>query len=184
LRSSKGRYRRKHGTKARETAREQAKKRRIDERPSILERRGRIGDFEGDTVLGSDKRVRIVSLVDRKSGYPIAFLLPYMNARLLTELALKKLRRLPRSKRKTVTFDNGTEFSDWERLEERSGMTIYFAYPYHAWERGTNENTNSLLRQYFPKIYDFNLITERDLQQVVERKRLKFETPHRVFWRK
>lgn len=190
LRSQKGRYRRKRGTKIREKLREQAKKRRIDERPSIIERRGRIGDFEGDTLMGRDKRVRIVSLVDRRTGYLIAFLLPKMNAELLTSLALKYFRYIPKKKRKTITFDNGTEFSDWENLERKSGMTIYFAYPYHAWERGTNENTNGLLRQYFPKSYDFNLITPRELAHAVrrlndrERKRLGFLSPRRVFCKK
>ena len=77
-----------------------------------------------------------------------------------------------------------------ERLEKKSGMTIYFAYPYHAWERGTNENTNGLLRQYFPKSLDFNLITSSELAQVVrrlnnrERKRLKFKSPKQVFSKK
>lgn len=190
LRSQKGKYRRRRGTKIREKKREQAKKRRIDERPSIVERRGRIGDFEGDTLMGRDKRVRIVSLVDRRTGYLIAFLLPKMNAELLASLALKYFRHIPKKKRKTITFDNGTEFSDWESLERKSGMTIYFAYPYHAWERGTNENTNGLLRQYFPKSYDFNLITPRELAHVVrrlndrERKRLGFLSPRRVFCKK
>ena len=190
LRSQKGKYRRKRGTKKREEAREQAKKRRIDERPKIVERRGRIGDFEGDTLMGRDKRVRIVSFVDRRTGYLIASLLPKMNAELLSSLALKYFKRIPRKKRKTITLDNGVEFSDWERLEERSGMTIYFAYPYHAWERGTNENTNGLLRQYFPKTMDFNLITSDELAYVVrklnnrERKRLGFLSPRHVFWKK
>lgn len=190
LRSQKGKYRRRRGTKTREKQRDEAKKRRIDERPDIIKRRGRIGDFEGDTLMGRDKRVRIVSLVDRRTGYLIAFLLPKMNARLFTALALKNLRRIPKKKRKTITFDNGTEFSDWESLERKSGMTIYFAYPYHAWERGTNENTNGLLRQYFPKSYDFNLITARELAHIVrklnsrERKRLKFKSPRQVFWKK
>jgi IS30 family transposase len=187
LRSRKGKYRRRRGTKIREKEREQRKKRRIDERPDIINRRGRIGDFEGDTLMGRDKRVRIVSLVDRRSGYLIAFLLPKMNAELLSNLLLKELRRIPQKKRKTITFDNGVEFSDWERLEKKSGMTIYFAYPYHAWERGTNENTNGLLRQYFPKSFDFNLITPRDLAHVArrlndrERKRLKFKSPRQAF---
>ena len=174
----------------REKERDEATKRRIDERPEIITRRGRIGDFEGDTLMGRDKRVRIVSLVDRKSGYLIAFLLPKMNAELLTSLAWKHLRRIPKKKRKTITFDNGVEFSDWRRLEEKSGMAIYFAYPYHAWERGTNENTNGLLRQYFPKSLDFNLITAQELVHVVkrlndrERKRLKFKSPKEVFLKK
>jgi IS30 family transposase len=190
LRSQKGKYRRRRGTSKREKAREEARKRRIDERPDIVERRGRIGDFEGDTLMGRDKRVRIVSFVDRRSGYLIAFLLPKMNARLLTDLAVTYFRRIPRKKKKTITLDNGTEFSDWERLEERSRMAVYFAYPYHAWERGTNENTNGLLRQYFPKSLDFNLITPRELAQAVrklnqrERKRLKFLSPENVFRQK
>ena len=190
LRSQKGKYRRRRGTKIREKEREQKKKRRIDERPDMVERRGRLGDFEGDTLMGCDKRVRITSFVDRRSGYLIAFLLPKMNAELLSSLAIKHFKRIPKKKRKTITLDNGVEFSDWERLEKQSGMTIYFAYPYHSWERGTNENTNGLLRQYFPKSYDFNLITKEELAQVVrrlnnrERKRLGFLSPRRVFWRK
>lgn len=190
LRSQKGRYRRRYGTRIREKQREQAKKRRIDERPAVVERRERLGDWEGDTLMGRDKRVRIVSLVDRRSGYLVAFLLPRMNAELLVRLAEKSLGRIPHHKRKTVTFDNGVEFSDWERLEQNSGMTVYFAYPYHAWERGTNENTNGLLRQYFPKSHDFNLITATELAHVVkrlndrERKRLGFLSPNYVFWRK
>lgn len=189
LRSQKGRYRRRRGTKIREKVREQAKKRRIDERPPVVERRGRLGDFEGDTIIGRDKRVRIVTLVDRRSGYLIAFLLPKLRAELLTQLAIQKFKRIPKAKRKTITFDNGTEFSDWERLEKQSGMIIYFAYPYHSWERGINENTNGLLRQYFPKNYDFNLITPRELSQVVRRlnrrprKRHDFQSPHQLFWK-
>lgn len=190
LRSQKGKYRRRRGTKIREKHREQAKKRRIDERPEIVNRRGRIGDFEGDTLMGRDKRVRIVSFVDRKSGYLIAFLLPKMNASLLASLSIEHFSSIPRKKRKTITLDNGPEFSSWERLEKYSRMIIYFAYPYHAWERGSNENTNGLLRQYFPKSMDFNLITPEELQHVVrklnnrERKRLGFLTPRKVFWRK
>ena len=190
LRSQKGKYRRRRGTKIREKQREQAKKRRIDERPKIVERRGRIGDFEGDTIQGRDKRVRIVSYVDRKTGYLIAFLLPKMNARLLTSLTLKYFRHIPKSKRKTFTMDNGPEFADWETLEKKSDMIVYFAYPQHFWERGSNENTNGLLRQYFPRTMDFNLITREELAHVVRklnnrpRKRLGFLSPKQVFWKK
>jgi transposase, IS30 family len=189
LRSQKGKYRRKRGTKIREEIREKTKKRRVDERPATVERRGRIGDFEGDTVMGTDKRVRIVTFVDRRSGYLVAFLLPKMNAELFTQLATRRLTRIPKNKRKTITFDNGIEFSDWERLEKKTSMIVYFAYPYHAWERGTNENTNGLLRQYFPKGYDFNLITAKELAHAVKklndrpRKRLKFKSPREVFGR-
>lgn len=187
LRSQKGKYRRRGGTKRRERERELAKKRRIDERPNIVERRERLGDFEGDTVMGGDKRVRIVTYVDRRSGYLIAFLLPKMNAELLSKLTIRNMSSVSEEKKKTITFDNGVEFSDWESIEEKTKMTIYFCYPYHSWERGTNENTNGLLRQYFPKKYDFNLITEDELKYVVKklndrpRKRLKYKTPKEVF---
>ena len=190
LRSRKGKYRRRRGTKKREMLREQAKKRRIDERPKIVERRGRIGDYEGDTMIGRDKRVRIVTFVDRRTGYLIAFLLPRASSKLLTSLTLRSFRYIPKRKQKTITFDNGFEFSDWESLEKKSGMTVYFAYPYHSWERGTNENTNGLLRQYFPKDMDFNLIKPEELVHAVqklnnrERKRLKFLSPKRIFWRR
>lgn len=189
LRSRKGKYRRKRGTKIREARREATKKRRIDERPAIVERRGRLGDWEGDTMQGRDKRVRIVTFVDRRSGYLIAYLLPKMRAELLTSLTLQRFWHIPKTKRQTFTLDNGPEFADWERLEEKSGTTVYFAYPYHFWERGSNENTNGLLRQYFPRSLDFNLITPRELAHVVKRlndrprKRLKFKSPRHIFLR-
>lgn len=188
LRSQKGKYRRRRGTKQREYERELVKKRRINERPKIINRRGRIGDFEGDTMLGRDKRVRIVTYVDRKSGYLISFLLPRMNAELLATLTVQAFKKISKDKKKTITFDNGIEFSAWENIEKKTNMTIYFAYPYHSWERGTNENTNGLIRQYFPKKYDFNLISPKELDYVVQklnnrpRKRLKFRTPKEVFW--
>ncbi len=188
FRQQKGKYRRRRGTKIRERHREQAKKRRIDERPAVVERRGRLGDWEGDTIQGRDKRVRIATFVDRRSGYLIAFLLPRMRAELLTALALTHFHRIPGAQRKTFTLDNGPEFSDWERLEEKSGATVYFAYPYHFWERGTNENTNGLLRQYFPRSLDFNLITAKELAHAVKRlndrprKRLKFKSPRQTFF--
>jgi IS30 family transposase len=125
--------------------------------------------------------------VDRRSGYLLAFLLPKMNAGLLSSLSIKAFKKIDHNKRKTITFDNGVEFSNWEHLEENTKMTIYFAYPYHSWERGTNENTNGLLRQYFPKKYDFNLITEEELKHIVKklndrpRKRLSFKTPKQIF---
>lgn len=141
-------------------------------------------------MQGRDKRVRIATFVDRRSGYLIAFLLPKMNVELLTRLAVQKFSHIPRIKRRTITLDNGVEFSGWGRLEKKSGATVYFAYPYHFWERGTNENTNGLLRQYFPKSYDFNLITPEELAYAVKRlndrprKRLRFKSPRCVFLRK
>lgn len=139
-------------------------------------------------MLGRDKRVRIVTYVDRKSGYLTSFLLPRMNAELLSILTVQAFKKIPKGKKKTITFDNGIEFSAWKNIEKKTNMTIYFAYPYHSWERGTNENTNGLIRQYFPKKYDFNLISPKELDYVVKklnnrpRKRLDFRTPRQVFW--
>ena len=99
-------------------------------------------------MIVRDKRVRIVTFVDRRSGYLIALLLPKMRAALLTSLALERFRHIPKTKHKTIILDNNIEFADCDRLEKVSGMTIYFAYPYHSWERGTNENWNGLLRQF------------------------------------
>ena len=156
----------------------------------LVERRSRLGDWGGDTVQGSDKRVRIVTFVDRRSGYLVAYVLPKMRAELLTTLALKHFRHIPRTKRKTITLDNGPEFSDWERLERKSGAAVYFAYPHRPWERGSNENTNGLLRQYFPRSLNFNLVTPEELAHVVKklndrpRKRLDFKSPRQIFLRK
>lgn len=188
LRSQKGKYRRKRGTKNRESERELKKKRRIDERPEVVNNRSRLGDFEGDTMLGKDKRVRIVTYVDRRSDFLLAFLLPKTNAELLTKLTVKYFSKIPKDKKRSITFDNGTEFSNWEILESKMDLIIYFCYPYHSWERGSNENTNGLLRQYFPKTMDFNLITDTELKHVVDklnnrpRKRLEYKTPKEVFF--
>lgn len=187
LRSRKGKYRRRQGTKKREFERELVKKQRIDQRPEVINTRSRLGDFEGDTMLGKDKRVRIVTYVDRRSGYLVAFLLPRLNAELLAKLTCKNFKSISKDKKHSITFDNGTEFSAWEQIEIEAGMMIYFCYPYHSWERGTNENTNGLIRQYFPKSYDFNLITKEELDSVVQklntrpRKRLGYLTPKDVF---
>ena len=128
-----------------------SEKRRIDERPAIVERRSRLGDWEGDTMLGRDKRVRIVTFVDRKSGYLIAYLLPKMRAELLASLAVARFRHVPKEKRRTLTLDNGIEFSAWERIEEKTGMTVYFAYPYHAWERGIEREHEWPSAAVFPR---------------------------------
>jgi IS30 family transposase len=91
--------------------------------------------------------------------------------------------------RKTLTVDNGKEFARFKELEEKTGLTVYFADPYSAWQRGTNENTNGLLRQYFPKGTDFRKVTEEDLAFAVKKlnhrpkKCLGYQSPHEVFWK-
>lgn len=187
LRQKKGKYRRRGGTKNRAKTREEGKKRRIDTRPSIVERRSRIGDWEGDTIIGAGRKKRILTYVERKSGYLIAALVENGSPGLVLKTTAALFHRIAKRKRRTLTLDNGVEFSSHELIERETGMTVYFAYPYHSWERGTSENTNGLLREYFPKKTSFALLTQRDITAAVRqlndrpRKRLGYASPRSVF---
>ena len=187
LRQKKGKYRRRHGTKDREYKREQAKKRRIDERPAIVELRTEMGHWEGDTIKGKEKITGIATHVERVSGFGIGDKLDHVTAENLKQKTVQSFARIPADKKKTETFDNGTEFAEYELMERETGMEIYFAYPYHSWERGSNENFNGLLRQYFPKGTPFATITQKDVSRAVRelnhrpRKRLNYLTPYEVF---
>ena len=103
------------------------------------------------------------------------------------ESAIKSFKKIPKRKRLSCTYDNGSETSEFELIEQQLKMTIFFAWPYHSWERGTNENTNGLLRQYFPKGMRFDTVTQEDVDRAVRlinnrpRKRLKYLTPYEVF---
>ena len=186
LRCQKGRYRRKRGTLLREKQREEAKKRRIDLRPEVVNKRERIGDWEGDTVVGTGHSGAILTHVERRSGYLIADKLRRATADAVNETTVQGMGKIPRKKRLTCTYDNGTEFSDHEDTERRLEMTVFFAWPYHSWERGTNENTNGLLRQFFPKKMPFWHVTQKEVEKAVRlinnrpRKRLDYLTPHEV----
>lgn len=189
LRCKKGKYRRRYGTKIRENRREEAKKadRRIDKRPKIIEDRKRVGDWEGDTIVGAEKTKHILTHVDRKSGYLLADKLESATAEETTRKTIVRFKKLPKKKRYSSTYDNGNTFAYYELTEKELDMDIYFAYPYHSWERGTNENTNGLLRQFFPKKTPFAKVRQRDIDKVVKlinnrpRKRLGYLTPHEVF---
>jgi IS30 family transposase len=187
LRQKKGKYRRRHGTKDREYIREQAKKRRIDERPAIVELRTEIGHWEGDTIRGKEKTTAIATHVERVSGYAIADKLDHATAENLKQKTVRSFARIPAEKKKTETLDNGVEFSEYELMKRETGMEIFFAYPYHSWERGSNENFNGLLRQYFPKGTPFATITQKDVSKAIRelnhrpRKRLNYLTPYEVF---
>ena len=146
LRCQKGRYRRRHGTVLREKTREYGKKRWILERPEIINQRARFGDWEGDTIIGHERTKRILTHVERLSGYLIADKLDIVTAEIVAEKTIGRLQKLPKHKRQSITYDNGTEFSAYETIERKTKATVYFANPYHSWERGTNENTNGLLR--------------------------------------
>ena len=160
----------------------------ISERPDIVETRERFGDWEGDTIEGKKSTGYMATHVERKSRYLIAAKLLDKKAESLTIKSIKAFCRIPKKMRKTLTVDNGKEFARFKELEDKTGLTVYFADPYSAWQRGTNENTNGLLRQYFPKGTDFTKVTDKDLAFAVKklnhrpRKCLHYRSPDEVFW--
>ncbi len=163
-------------------------KRMISERPASIARRARIGHWEGDTVMGLDRHFCIVTLVERKSGFVI---IKKCKERTVAEVNAVCRAALHEHGRKfrTITFDNGTEFHGYEALERCFPITCYFAHPYHSWERGTNENTNGLIRQYLPKGHSMRYVTQAACDRIAyilntrPRKRLGFKTPYEVFYR-
>jgi IS30 family transposase len=189
LRCQKGKYRRRYGTRIREKQREEGKKKRIDMRPKIVDEKGRIGDWEGDTIVGDDKK-HILTHTERRSGILFADKLGRGTANATKEKTIARFSKLPKKKKCTITYDNGVTFSDHELTERETGMTIYFAYPYHSWERGCNENSNGLLRQYFPKKTPLGNVTQERIDYAVDeingrpRKRLDYLTPYEVFYGK
>jgi IS30 family transposase len=189
LRCQKGKYRRRYGTRIREKHREELKKRRVDARPEAVELRLEIGHWEGDTILGKDKQ-HILTHVERKSGLILADKLDRVTAEETRKKTVLRFKKIPQEKKKTITYDNGSTFSEHELTEKETGSIIYFAYPYHSWERPCNENANGLLRQFFPKQINFATITQREVQKAIRllnhrpRKRLNFKTPYEIFYQK
>ena len=159
----------------------------IDERPKVVDDRSRLGDWEGDTVVGKGHSGYVATCVDRASRYLVARRLADGTARAMNAALHDGLRRLPADKRRTLTVDNGREFSRHQRLGRLLDLSVYFAHPYHSWERGTNENTNGLLRQYLPKTIPFTHLTDWQFVGYVRalnnrpRKCLNYRTPAEVF---
>jgi IS30 family transposase len=159
----------------------------IDGRPKRAEERKRIGDFEGDTVHGRAGRGGLVTLVDRKSRYTLVEKVRNLKADTVTEACVTALRGVPTKKRHSATFDNGREFAGHEVLARRARVKVYFAEPHAPWQRGTNENTNGLYRQFFPKGTDLARVSSARISQVQEllnhrpRRCLGYLTPHEVF---
>jgi IS30 family transposase len=155
-------------------------------RPAVVDQRRRYGDWEGDTVVGKNRRGGAVTLLERKSGFGLVGKVQRLKARNVTRSATRQWLRLPRGLRHTATFDNGKEFAGHERIARATGLAIYFARPYHAWERGCNESFNGLLRQFFPKGTDFTGISPLEVKRVLHllndrpRKRLGYRTPREV----
>lgn len=182
-------YRRTKVGNDRKKAREEMDCRRsIDARPKHVEKRKRAGHWEGDTIIGKERTARILTHVERKTGYLLANLLYDVTAEKIRVESVKAFVNIPRDKKKTITYDRGTEFGEYELTEKEIEMLFFFAHAYHSWERGTNENTNGLVRRYFPKGTFFGNISHEQLEEVVikinyrPRKRLGYRSPHEVFW--
>ena len=135
----------------------------IDTRPKVVEKRSRIGDWESDTVESRDHAPGINTLVERKTGMVFITRLASKGGLETRAAIIGRLSKVPAHMRRTITFDNGSENRDWQPVEAATGTKCYFAHPYHSWERGTNENTNGLIRDYFPKGTDFRTITDERL---------------------
>jgi len=159
--------RRKYGTKRREKQRELSKKRWITERPDTANQRLFYGHWEGDTVHGNQHSGYLVTLVERKSGYALVGHIPKATKEQFRLCAERLLAPLTGHLRRSLTLDNGSEMADYEELERHTGVPVYFAHPYHSWERGSNENLNGLLRQFFPKSRDFSTISKQELDLAV-----------------
>jgi IS30 family transposase len=159
---------------------------RIGGRPEVINRRRRYGDWEGDTLVGKGRRSALVSWVERKSGYLRIGRVDSMKSDVTARVLKQRMKDLPPALRRSMTFDNGKEFAEHHQLTRRPGLQVYFADPYASWQRGTNENTNGLLRQYFPKGTDFTRISHDEVARVEQslnerpRKRLGYRTPDEI----
>lgn len=168
----------------------------IDERPVAVERKERLGDWEGDTVIGANHQGAILTLVDRKSKLSLIVNLKSKTSEAVNNALSERFDRLleeyPRFESleqivRTITFDNGKEFSAHEAITQVLSAPCYFAKPYHSWERGLNEHTNGLLRQYYRKKTDFTNLSDKKTQWIEDRlndrprKVLSYMTPREVF---
>lgn len=159
-----------------------AGKRHVSERPAAVERRQTVGHWEIDTVMGTGNDHCIVTLVERATGYLLIGKLAARNMDEAAQKTIELVRKHP-EKFRTITADNGTEFHSYKDVEVATGVKFYFATPHHSWERGTNENTNGLIRQYLPKRTTMARVTQRDCNAIAQklntrpRKRYDYQTP-------
>jgi len=160
----------------------------IEQRPKIVARKGRFGDWEADTIVGARHQGGLLSVVERKSKLTRLRKLASKGAAEMKDHSVELLGPLA-AKVHTITVDNGKEFCQHEQIAAGLQARIYFAHPYSSWERGLNENTNGLVRQYFPKKHDFARITNAEVQHVEDRlnnrprKTLGYRTPNEVFFK-
>ena len=159
----------------------------IKARPAIVEKKIRIGDWEGDTVVGKNHQGALVTLVDRKSKLTLIGKVNRYTAEAVEQAIISLMELLPR-RTYTLTVDNGKEFSNHENVAATLQLKVYFADPYSAWQRGLNENTNGLIRQYVPKGSDIRTFSDEQIEYIMDRlnnrprKSLGFLTPNEVFY--
>lgn len=158
----------------------------ITERPEIVETRARIGDWEADTVIGRQGGAVLVTLAERKSRFSLIIKAENKTAAAVSAAITKAMAQHMASVH-TLTYDNGKEFAYHQQISDRLKAQGFFAHPYHSWERGLNENTNGLIRQYLPKGKSFDDLTHQEVQNIMDRlnnrprKCLGFRTPNQVF---
>jgi len=163
-----------------------AGKRHISERPQVIEQRTQPGHWEIDTVMGNGATHCVLTLVERATGFVVIGKPKTRGSHETARKAIQLIRRYP-GNFKTITSDNGTEFHAYKRVEKATGVKFYFATPHHAWERGTNENANGLIRQYLPKRTSMAHVTQRDCNTIAKklntrpRKRYDYDTPEERF---
>jgi len=162
----------------------------IEGRPKSVDAKRRYGDWEGDTVVSPGRRSGLVTMVERKSQYLRVRKTTSLKSLPTMRTACRGLGDLPPQLRRTMTLDNGKEFAGHQLLTDRLGLGVYFAKPYASWQRGLNENTNGLLRQFFPKGTDFSRISRRQVARAERllnerpRKSLGYQTPSEIFNKK
>jgi IS30 family transposase len=159
----------------------------IDIRPKEVETRKNIGHWEGDSMVSTQSTVSLNTLVERKTGLVFITKITDRTATATSNAVVHRLSALPHEVRKTLTTDNGSENANFAELTDKLNISCFFAHPYHSWERGTNENTNGLIRWYFPKRTDFATISDDTIKAVENalnnrpRKRLGWKTPLEAF---
>jgi IS30 family transposase len=160
----------------------------IENRPKIADLKIEIGHWESDTVIGCNHTGVVVTHVDKASKYLLAGLAKNKTMEEINRVTLKLFEPVKSTFRKTMTFDNGREFCGHEKLSESLQIETFFATPYHSWERGLNEHTNGLIREFYPKSINFKIVKEDNFQKVVNlinhrpRKSLDYRTPYEVFF--
>jgi IS30 family transposase len=159
----------------------------IEHRPQEVNERARYGDWEGDLIVGAGQSGYALTLVERKSRLTMTRKLETKNAEQVADAIIDAFMDMPPSWIKTITFDNGTEFAGHGRIARETGADIYFATPYSSYQRGTNENTNGLIRRFLPKKVSFENLTQERMSIIEEelnnrpRKKLGFRSPNDVF---